>query len=56
VITGHDIMEAVSLSPGPEVGLLLDVVREAQAAGAVTTKEEAIDLVKTRLEMGDSGA
>ena len=56
LITGHDIMEAVSLSPGPEVGLLLDVVREAQAAGEVTTKEEAIDLVKTRLELGDSGA
>jgi len=40
--TGHELMETFSLKPGPRVGRLLDALREAQAAGEVTTKEEAL--------------
>jgi hypothetical protein len=35
-------METFSLKPGPRVGRLLEALREAQAAGEVTTKEEAL--------------
>jgi len=37
------------LSPGPEVGEILETVREAQAAGEVTTRDEALSYVRDRL-------
>jgi poly(A) polymerase len=50
LIDGYDIMNIFSISPGPQVGKLLDAVREAQAAGEVTTREAALDLIKQLLE------
>ena len=44
LITGHDVMKALGLEPGPQVGKVLDAVREAQAAGEVRTREEALEL------------
>ena len=35
-------MEAFGLAPGPEVGRLLALVREAQALGLVATRDEAL--------------
>ena len=52
LITGRDIMDSLSLSPGPRIGELLDVVNEAQAAGEVSTLEEALNLVRANLELG----
>jgi len=49
LVNGHDIMAEFGLAPGPEVGRLLALVREAQAAGEVSTKEEALDLVRRHL-------
>lgn len=42
LLRGEDVMAAFGLSPGPEVGRLLAVVREAQALGVVATREEAL--------------
>ena len=42
LIDGHDLINIFGLSPGPEIGKLLEAVREAQAAGEVTAKEEAL--------------
>jgi hypothetical protein len=39
-------MAALALSPGPEVGRLLEAVREAQATGEVTSREEALALAE----------
>ena len=44
LITGHDLMEIFDLQPGPELGRILETVREAQAAGEVTCREEALSL------------
>ena len=44
LITGDDVMKALGLKPGPQVGRVLDAVREAQAAGEVRTREEALEL------------
>jgi len=41
LITGDDIL-ALGVASGPRVGELLDQVREAQAAGEVRTREEAL--------------
>jgi len=44
LVDGHDLMTALGLPQGPDLGRLLDAVREAQAAGEITTKEEALAL------------
>jgi len=36
------------MSPGPDMGRLLEAVREAQAAGDVTTRDEALQFVQER--------
>jgi hypothetical protein len=42
LLRGEDIMQAFGLAPGPEVGRLLAVAREAQALGLVTDRESAL--------------
>jgi len=49
LIDGHDLMKTFRLSPGPKIGVLLEAVREAQAAGEVTEKREALRYVRRRL-------
>jgi hypothetical protein len=44
LINGHELMEVLALPPGPEVGRLLEAVREAQAAGRVNSREAAFAL------------
>ena len=56
LIDGHDIIDVFSLEPGPAVGAMLETVREAQAAGEVGSKEEALELVREKLNVGDDGA
>jgi hypothetical protein len=46
LIDGHDIINLSGLSPGPKVGEILEVVREAQASGEVATRPEALSLIK----------
>lgn len=48
LLSGHDLIKALSLQPGPEVGRLLGLLSEAQAAGEITTADEALALA-TRL-------
>lgn len=50
LIDGHDIMDILGLGPGPVIGELLAEVREAQAAGEVRTRAEAIALVRREIE------
>jgi tRNA nucleotidyltransferase/poly(A) polymerase len=47
LIDGEDIMHVLRVGPGPVIGKLLEVVREAQAAGEVTTRDDAISLVRS---------
>jgi poly(A) polymerase len=46
IINGRDLMAEFDLSPGPQVGQLLERVREAQAEGQVSTREAALALVR----------
>jgi len=48
-VDGHDIMSALSLAPGPLIGKLLARVHEAHASGELSTKEEALALVRKEL-------
>jgi poly(A) polymerase len=46
LIDGHDIMNTFGLNPGPKIGKLLEAVREAQASGEITTREEALSYIR----------
>ena len=49
LIDGHDIMNNFDLAPGPLIGKLLAIVNEAHASGELSTKEEALALVRREL-------
>jgi len=50
LLSGHDLIDIFGLSPGPRVGELLEAVREAQAAGEVAGREEALAYVGSMLD------
>lgn len=43
LVNGKDLIEAFSLTPGPLVGRVLESLREAQATGHITTREQALE-------------
>jgi putative nucleotidyltransferase with HDIG domain len=46
LLDGSQLMQALGLAPGPEIGRLLDLIQEAQAAGEVATADEALALAR----------
>ena len=46
LVDGRDVMRVLGLTPGPEIGGLLDRVREAQEDGAVRTRAQALAYLK----------
>jgi poly(A) polymerase len=49
LIDGHDIMDTLGLAPGPLVGKLLAIINEAHASGELSTREEALALIRREL-------
>jgi tRNA nucleotidyltransferase/poly(A) polymerase len=49
LVDGNDLMRELSLTPGPIVGKLLEAVREAQAVGDVSTRDQALELARKRI-------
>jgi poly(A) polymerase len=49
LVTGHDLMQEFGLEPGPQLGVLLEKINEAQAAGEISNREEALALAKQAL-------
>jgi len=54
LIDGHDLIDIFGLGPGPFLGELLEAVREAQAAGEVTTREEALEYARKQIRARES--
>ncbi|HEY9646812.1 MAG TPA: CCA tRNA nucleotidyltransferase [Chroococcidiopsis sp.] len=50
LLTGRDLMQALNLSPGPQIGHLLDAIHLAQAEGFVTNRETALEFAKRHLD------
>ncbi len=50
LITGVDVMDEFDVGPGPLIGALLNAVNEAQAAGEVETKDDAMRFAGRMLE------
>ncbi len=42
LVTGHDIIDRFGVMPGPKVGILLEMVREAQVSKEINSREDAI--------------
>jgi len=49
LVDGHDLISVFGMSPGPRVGELLEIVREAQASGELTTREEILSFIRDHL-------
>ncbi len=47
MIRGGELIQNLGIEQGPEVGRLLEIIREAQAVGEVSTPEEALTLART---------
>ncbi|MBI4306146.1 MAG: HD domain-containing protein [Chloroflexi bacterium] len=52
LLDGNQIQRLFDLPPGPEIGRLLRILRDAEAAGRVQTQEEAIDLLREAVREG----
>ncbi len=50
LITGHDVM-AMGFPEGPEVGQLMNFIREKQVEGEIKTREEALEVLKERFKI-----
>ena len=50
LLDGHVLISEFGLAPGPEIGKLLETIREAQASGEIESKEDALDFVRKELD------
>jgi len=49
LLNGNQMMELFHLEPGPQIGELLEALREAQATGEVETRDQAIHFITQAL-------
>ena len=49
LVNGHDLMQELGLEPGPQIGALIEIVTEAQAAGEIDTRQQALELAAASL-------
>ena len=49
LVNGHDLISELSLTTGPQIGRLLELIREAQATGQVKSREQALKLARSQL-------
>ena len=49
IVTGHDLINQLKIKPGPKIGWLLSLAREAQLSGKIKTKSQGIKYLKRHL-------
>jgi hypothetical protein len=47
LLTGNDIMETLLFNPGPRVGELLRKVEEARSDGIISSREQALEYLRS---------
>ncbi len=52
ILDGNELMKELGLEPGPLVGELLGAIREAQAMGEVSSKEQALEFAREQMKKG----
>jgi tRNA nucleotidyltransferase/poly(A) polymerase len=48
LVNGDDVMEVLGIKPGPEIGQVIESVREAQVQGELTSRDQALEFIKRR--------
>jgi tRNA nucleotidyltransferase/poly(A) polymerase len=46
LLSGLELMQLLNIPPGPEIGRLIRILEEAQAAGEINSRDEAIEFVR----------
>lgn len=54
LLDGNDLMRELNLQPGRIIGQFLEAIREGQATGQVTTREQALELARAELQKSES--
>lgn len=49
LINGHDLINIFHLKPGPEIKIILEAIREAQAIGEIQNRDEALKYIESKL-------
>jgi tRNA nucleotidyltransferase/poly(A) polymerase len=55
LLRGDEVICELGLTPGPKLGQILEGIREAQAAGEVQTRAQALDLARKLASMSEEG-
>ena len=55
LLDGNELMTEFDLKPGPRVGEVLEAIRESQATGKVSTREEAMSFAQDWLSQNNDG-
>lgn len=50
LLNGYDLINEFGIKPGPKIGELLEMIREAQVMGEIFTQEDALGLVSGKLK------
>jgi hypothetical protein len=53
LLNGNDLQENLGLEPGPEIGILLEQLREAQVRDGIKTQDEALDYLQKIIQAKD---
>jgi poly(A) polymerase len=56
LLDGDELMVELDLAPGPNIGRLLETIQEAQAAGEISSRDEALALARAALREKTSAA
>jgi poly(A) polymerase len=55
LLDGNELMKELSLKPGRIIGQLLEAIREEQATGKISTREQAISFAREELKKAEAG-
>ena len=53
VLDGHDIQQELNIPPGPEIGSLLELLREEQVRSGLNSREDGLAFLKKQLPLMD---
>jgi tRNA nucleotidyltransferase/poly(A) polymerase len=54
LITGHDLIEQLGIPPGPQIGKILESIRESQATGQIKSYAEAIEFARSLYKLSQN--
>lgn len=50
LVDGNDLQANLGIQPGPQIGMLLEAIREAQVTGEVRTADDALRLARSQIK------